>query len=376
MTSGSFGIKKAQFLKMRSMGGVTPLSLAALFVRLLSTSICLSLAFIVTLSTVAKANPYLLKPGEKPITVRIATCAVSGGFAHLYTALDYGLFDKYGIKMEHIYIRGSNASLAALAADEIQFLYCAADATIPGLATGVDAKLVAAPLVKLPYVLVTLKGIKRVEDLKGKALGVTRAGDLSARLSRAVLKKFNMTDEVTIRSIGGSQSERYQAMVANLVQGIIVTPPLDVRAKNDGYNVIYRLVELDLPFIYSSLHASSRILRERPDVVQRVVAAFAEAIFFMEKYPDKAKVAIANAMRIKDEDALRAAYNVYAKEIIDRRMIVPAAAVAETVELVRASGAPVRKRPEEIYDNSFVNNLEKSGFLKDLWGNDPHRPSR
>jgi NitT/TauT family transport system substrate-binding protein len=375
MTSGSFGIKKGQFLKMRSMGGVTPLSLAALFVRLLSTSICLSLAFIVTLSTVAKANPYLLKPGEKPITVRIATCAVSGGFAHLYTALDYGLFDKYGIKMEHIYIRGSNASLAALAADEIQFLYCAADATIPGLATGVDAKLVAAPLVKLPYVLVTLKGIKRVEDLKGKALGVTRAGDLSARLSRAVLKKFNMTDEVTIRSIGGSQSERYQAMVANLVQGIIVTPPLDVRAKNDGYNVIYRLVELDLPFIYSSLHASSRILRERPDVVQRVVAAFAEAIFFMEKYPDKAKVAIANAMRIKDEDALRAAYNVYAKEIIDRRMIVPAAAVAETVELVRASGTPVRKRPEEIYDNSFVNNLEKSGFLKDLWGNDPHRPS-
>jgi NitT/TauT family transport system substrate-binding protein len=339
-------------------------------------SICLSLAFVVAMSGVAKANPYLPKPGEKPVTVRIATCAVSGGFAHLYTALDYGLFDKYGIKMEHVYIRGSNASLAALAADEIQFLYCAADATIPGLAAGVDAKLVAAPLVKLPYVLITRKGIKRIEDLKGKALGVTRAGDLSARLSRVVLKKFNMTDEVAIRSIGGSQSERYQAMVANVVQGVIVTPPLDLRAKNDGYNVVYRLVELDLPFIYSSLHASSRILREKPEVVQRVVAAFAEAIFFMEKYPDKAKVAIANAMRIKDEEALRAAYNVYAKEIVDRRMIVPAAAVAESMELVRASGTQVRKRPEEIYDNSFVNNLEKSGFLKELWGNDPQRLSR
>jgi ABC-type nitrate/sulfonate/bicarbonate transport system substrate-binding protein len=161
-----------------------------------------------------------------------------------------------------------------------------------------------------------------------------------------------------------------------VVQGVIVTPPLDVRAKNDGYNVVYRLVELDLPFIYSSLHASSRILREKPEVVQRVVAAFAEAIFFMEKYPDKAKVAIANAMRIKDEEALRAAYNVYAKEIVDRRMIVPAAAVAESMELVRASGTQVRKRPEEIYDNSFVNNLEKSGFLKELWGNDPQRLSR
>jgi hypothetical protein len=130
-------------------------------------------------------------------------------------------------------------------------------------------------------------------------------------------------------------------------------------------------VDLDLPFIYSSLHANSRILREKPEVVQRVVAAFAEAIHFMEKNPEKAKRAIARAMRIKDEEALRVAYNVYAKEIIDRRMIVPAAPVAESIELIRATGTQVRKKPEDIYDNNFVQNLEKSGFLKDLWGGEP-----
>ena len=62
-------------------------------------------------------------------------------------------------------------------------------------------------------------------------------------------------------------------------------------------------------------------------------------------------------MRIKDEEALRVAYNVYAKEIVDRRMIVPAAAVADSVELVRPSGTHIRKRPEEIYDNSFRQQL-------------------
>jgi ABC-type nitrate/sulfonate/bicarbonate transport system substrate-binding protein len=165
-------------------------------------------------------------------------------------------------------------------------------------------------------------------------------------------------------------------MAANVVQGIIVTPPLDIRAKNDGYTVLYRLVDLDLPFIYSSLHASSKILREKPEVVQRVVAAFAEAIFYMEKHPDKAKVAVSRAMRIEDEEALRAAYKVYAKEIVDRRMILPAAAVAGAIELVRASGATVRKQPEEIYDNTFVNNLEKSGFLKELWESELPAPAR
>ena len=335
-----------------------------------------SLLTVLFLACPARANPYLPKPGEKPVMVRIATCAVSGGFAHLYVALDYGIFEKYGIKMEHVFIRGSTASLAALAADEIQFLYCAAEATIPALAKGIDAKLVAAPLVKLPYVLVTRPDIKRAADLKGKSLGVTRPGDLSARLSHAVLKKFNMADEVTIRPIGGSQSERYAAMAANVVQGVVVTPPLDVRAKNEGFNVLYRLVDLDLPFIYSSLHANSKILRDKPETVQRVVAAFAEAVFFMEKHPVKGKIAISQAMRVKDEEALRVSYNVYAKEIIDRRMIVPAAAVADSVELIRPSGPQIVKQPEEIYDNSFVNNLEKSGFLKSLWGSELPRTDR
>ena len=46
------------------------------------------------LPVTAGANPYLAKPGEATANVHVATCAVSGGFIHLYTALDNGLFDK------------------------------------------------------------------------------------------------------------------------------------------------------------------------------------------------------------------------------------------------------------------------------------------
>src|ERR1041384_3015044 len=151
---------------------------------------------ILTSFSLADANPYLAKAGERPVHVRIATCAVSGGFAHLYTALENQLFEPYGFKLEHVFIRGSSASLAALMADEIQFLFCWA-----------------------------------------------RAGDLIDRLSRMLVKKLNVA-EVTMRPIGGSQTERYQAMAANIVQGVVITPPLDVRAKNDGYNVVYRLIDL------------------------------------------------------------------------------------------------------------------------------------
>ena len=336
-------------------------------IRIITLLICL-------VATNALANPYLPKAGEKVHSMRISTCAVSGGFVHLYTALDNGLFDKYGMKFENVFIRGSGPNLAALSGDEVQFTYCAADATIPGLAAGIEAKIVASPLVKLPYVLVARKEVRRMEDLKGKSLGIARVGDLSDRLSRALVRKAGLSPEsVTIRPIGGSQGERYQAMAAGIVHGVIITPPLDVRARNEGFNVLYRLVDLNLPFVYSSVHTSTRMIRERPEIVQRMVAAFAEIVHFVEKNPDKAKASIAKAMRTKDQEALQSAYDVYAREILDRTMVVPGRAVADAIDLAREMGSPVRKKPEEIYDNAFVNNLEKSGFMKQIWGSENYK---
>lgn len=317
----------------------------------------------------ANANPYLAKTGEPPVSVHVATCAVSGGFTHLYTALDNGLFDKYGLKVDHKFIAGSPVALAAQAADEIQFLYCAADATIPGLAAGIDGKLVAAPLVGLPYVLLSLKEIKRVEDLKGKNVGISRPGDLDDRLMKAVLKRFNLTtEEVKLRPIGGSQSERYNAMAQGIVQAVPITPPLDARGKKDGFNIIYNLNDLGLSFIYSSVHTNPKTLKERPWLVQRFVAAMAESVYFVEKNPDKAKASLGKVLKISETEILQSAYDAYAKLLVNRRMLVPSNALADAVEVARETGTNVRKKPAELFDNSFAENLEKSGFLKEIWG--------
>ena len=51
-------------------------------------------------------------------------------------------------------------------------------------------------------------------------------------------------------------------------------------------------------------------------------------------------------------------------------MVVPEKAVADTIEQTRQAGGAVRRKTEELFDNSFTAHLEKSGFLKELWGND------
>ncbi len=324
---------------------------------------------LVMIAARGEANPYLAKPGEKPVAIRVSTCAVSGGFTHMYAAVDARLFDKYGLRTEHIYIQGSGPGLTALTTNEIQFLYCAGDATIPGFAAGVEVKLVGAPLVGMPYMLLARKDIKRVEDLKGKSIGYSRPGQVDHRLVRAVLKKFNLSEsEVALRPIGGSQPERYRAMQQDIVQAIPVPPPLDVRGKKDGFQVIYNLNDLGLPFIYSSLHTNATMLANQRETVQRFVAAMAEAIHFVEKNPDRAKGALSKVLKLTDQDSLQSAYDAYAKALVNRRMVVPANMVAAAVDVARELGTNIKRNPSELFDNSFAEHLDKSGFLREIWG--------
>ncbi|MBM2803295.1 MAG: transporter substrate-binding protein [Deltaproteobacteria bacterium] len=323
--------------------------------------IFLETVFLLTLALLAPyalANPYLPKSGEAPVNIRVGTCGTSGGFLHFYAALANGLFDKYGIKVEPVTLRGGAVTLTALASDGIQFLYCSADPQIPRMAAGGEAKIVSSLVIGLPWVLMGRTEIKRPADLKGKTIPVSRPGGLTDHLAKAVLKKNNLTtQDVKLLHIGGTgQLEPYNALLQGLADAALLTPPLDVRAKRDGYHLIFNLQEP---------------LKERPHLVQRFVAAMAETIHFVEKNPDRASRALGKALNIADPEILQSAYQAYARNLVNRRMTVPGKTVADAVELAREEIGQIRRRPEELFDNGFTDNLVKSGFLKELWGTIP-----
>ena len=98
------------------------------------------------------------------------------------------------------------------------------------------------------------------------------------------------------------------------------------------------------------------------------VAALAEAVYFVEKNPEKAKASVAKALKVKDEDVLQSSYDAYAMKLVNRRLVVPINAVSESVEVAREAGTKVTKKATDLVDNSFAENLGKTGFLKELWG--------
>src|SRR4029453_7114185 len=134
-----------------------------------------------------------------------------------------------------------------------------------------------------------------------------------------------------------------------------------------GFIHLYHLNDLGFPFVYSSLFTNSRTLKDKPLLVQRFVAGLAETVYFVEKNPQQAMAAVGKTLSIKDPEVLQSAYDAYAVRLVNRRMIIPAKLVAETIETARGEGTNIRRKPAEVFDNTFVDNLEKSGFFKELW---------
>jgi len=161
------------------------------------------------------------------------------------------------------------------------------------------------------------------------------------------MKKFNLSDnDVKIRTVGGTgQVEPFNAMHAGIAEAALVTPPLDVRGRRNGFNLVYRLNDLGVPSVYSSLHTNAKSLKERPMLVQKWVAAVAESIYFVEKNPDKGKAAVSKALKLNDADALQSAYDAYAKLLVNRRLLVPETTVAGTIEVAREQGTRCAAKP-------------------------------
>jgi hypothetical protein len=171
-------------------------------------------------SAPATQNPYLAQPGEPSRSVKVGTAAVSGGFVQLYTALEANLFKPYGLDVELVLIPSTAGALAALSTNELQFFYGAADGTIPAMASSGETKIVADVLFGMPYVLIASPDVRTVPELRGKSVGMARVGDLSDIVSRLAVEQFGLrpNEDVEMRPLGGSQPERYQMLVANVVR--------------------------------------------------------------------------------------------------------------------------------------------------------------
>ena len=303
---------------------------------------------------------------QTPVRVMTGYAATSGPHAVLWMAREAGLFDKNGIKAEVAYIRSGSTMAQTLVSGEIQLSQMGGPAMLAAGVAGMDVTFVAVALNTTPIVI--MGTVSRMEDLKGKGIGVTRYGSNTDISARFAIRKAGLQPDQDVALI---QLEDYAGIMGGIASGRIaagaLADPFTDHAKRLGYKEIADLAALGLEFPFVGIAAKKSYIKDNQDIVQRFVRAHTEAIAIYKNNRELAMQVTSKYTGIKDPAILASTVDFYTPKL--QRVPYPTAGGLRFVLDQVAIREPKAKNfaPETFMDTRFVKQLEDSGFIKGLY---------
>jgi len=306
---------------------------------------------------------------SKPLKkIRVGVSAVSMGNIILYITKEARLYEKYGLDAEVITMNGSGISSKALISGGIDIAPIATPTVIFSNLAGSDMAILAHTMPGVVHALMVKPEIKRVEDLKGKKIAVSSLGSLTDFLVRYIAKKkgLNPDRDVTLITTGGDP-DRIVALSSGAVEGAALSHPAYGRAQKLGFSMLWDSAkEMNYPWI--EITTRRTIVKSEREMIMNYMKAHLEGIALFKKDREFGKKVIKKTLRVDDEDLLNESYEIFSKAFIPAPYPnLPG--MKTSYEYVAMTRNDVwSHKPEEFTDPSFVTELDKSGFIKSLYG--------
>jgi NitT/TauT family transport system substrate-binding protein len=261
---------------------------------------------IFSLATVMRpAGPAFAQP------VRIAVGAASVASLPTWVGKDGGYFTREGVPVELIYIRGGPQTISALVSGEVPFAQVYGGALVAAGLTGGDIVIVAG-LVNQPFFsIITMKGIDKPEDLRGKKIGISTFGSATDFALRLALKKWNLKadTEVSILQMRGVP-EILPAMASGALHGGVMSPPTNMMALRAGFKELAYLPQIGISFQHTTLATTKRYLEKNRPTVSKVLRAYNAAIERIKTDKAFTVKVLSKYMSTTDQVVLDYSYNV------------------------------------------------------------------
>jgi NitT/TauT family transport system substrate-binding protein len=284
---------------------------------------------------------------------------------------ELGFYKKHGLDADVVYIGSTTISVAAILAGDVQIGNAAGSGVAAAAVRGGDLVSVACFVNAMVYELVVHESIKSAEDLKGKAIGISRFGSVSDVAARELLKGLGLrpVEDVKILQIGGA-SDRAAAFSRGAIAGF-PSPPGNVRLTGSltPYRILVNMADLakpyPLPFICAVTTKS--YLAKRRDTVKRTVMALIEGAHYFTANKDGAQKVIAKYLRGANKAYLEDAYRATAK-LMERVPFTTREGMKIQLEDA-LKGSPARKvTVDDLIDDTIVREIEKEGFIDRVYG--------
>jgi NitT/TauT family transport system substrate-binding protein len=300
-------------------------------------------------------------------SIVIAYPTTSSQFTPLWFTRDVGLYEKYGLDGQLVYIQGGSILLQAMLAGQAQAAQNGIAETMVAVLRGGDVRILGVTSNIFPYSLIVSKSVKSAKDLVGGRIAVNRVGgDVSAIASRVALRNLglNPDKDVTMLQVGGSP-QRLAALQSGAVQGAALDFMSGLRLSKQGYTV---LAQVSLKYPYLGPVVSARFLRENPAAAEAFLKAFVEGIARFKRNREEGIKALARYMKSNETDVLNKAYDFIANEFYAENLEPDPKSFQELVDEVGAR-EPLAKNATipQVFDLTIVRKLEKEGFFKTVF---------
>ncbi|MBI4525819.1 MAG: ABC transporter substrate-binding protein [Deltaproteobacteria bacterium] len=207
-----------------------------------------------------------------------------------WMAKDIGAFEKYGLQANLIYISSGPVVVQALIGGDLHGGIGASNAVINAVLNGAPI-LGIAEVANRPYHrLYVQPEINRLEDLRGKTLGVTRFGSVTDNLTRILLRKHGLEGAVTVRQMGGTPE------VGAAFQQRVIAGAVTSELRVDAYvpaKMLVKLVDLGIPYSMNMIAVSRDYYLRSPDVVEGMIRAYIEGVAALHHQKEKALKTVA-----------------------------------------------------------------------------------
>ncbi len=245
--------------------------------------------------------------------VRLAVGAASVASLPTWVANDGGYFAREGLQAELIYIRGGPQTLSALIGGDVPFAQVYSQPVLAAHLTGADTVIVAGLINQPLFSIITVAGIGKPEDLRGKKIGISTFGSATDLAARLALKKWGLRpeSEVAILQMRGVP-EILPAMVAGAIHGGVMSPPTNMIAIKAGFKELAYLPQLGISFQHTTLSTTRKYLEKNRATAVKVLTAYKAAIERIKADRAFASKTLSKYMLINDPEVLDYSYNVSA----------------------------------------------------------------
>jgi len=303
----------------------------------------------------------------QPLTkIRIGYPSISSRQGQLWVAKDEGLFRKYGLDVELIFLRGGQVAVQALASGDPPIVTIG-NVILANL-QGYDEVLVASVENSYDQIVFTRPGtMTRIEQLKGKNFGISGFGSATHNAAVILLKKFNLEPNRDVSFIStGPAPDRLVALNTGKVDATFFNPSEAPVAMKMGFVEIIQMADLGVEVQGSGLATVRPFIKSHRDLVKSAVKGYVEGIYFIYTNKQAAQRSLAKYMRTNDQDVLDYSYRHYLKRT-PKKPYPTLKGIQYMLEMA-APQFPQAKtaKPEQFVDFSFLQELEAEGFFNEM----------